>query len=539
MAGGGTTGSGGTTGGGTTPPSLDPPEHPWPSPFPNGSNTNWLVIPTYLPRQVGAEWTWNDSRDANRGGDYTVDGSTDKQGNPLLDENGEGNPLAGDAYSYAADPAISTAYWLKLNYPRWKYPAAYKKSRPTGPSSIGTVSWSYSQAWRTGGWERVEPYPCLGPLVQNEETGNYYIPVYTKTNPAPTVNPETGEADEMYYDNGYKAQGNRAGYGNFVEQSIRYAEVPDDLTDYDLGVKPTWIRPFLAKFVKYNSFNWTYGNGHNGFEIHKDHYDEYDVTYGDGEDGQIASIFLVKKEINSTLDEGNLSTGGTIPPSNALYKEKTTVIPVAQVYHRPRHKKYLGVKETIEIKREVGDINIEYDYFNGGSSLEEYKLDITTSSYTLSYGSEHIYEFDPNKPYDSDPDRDATTPPPDYATWPKGSLENVKYTGYANPDPTSAGYPSVIIDNPAVPPSSDFSSIRKSVYYGGFGLGGFGGTSGIANTPWTGLGPPTNGGGEFTFDYSNFMPSPYGLNRITYSEGLHSYNLTKFEYYGFGKVGAD
>ena len=521
-------------------PVLDPPEHDWPYPFPNGSNTYWLVIPTFIPRQVGAEWNWNDSRDANRGvGDaYIEDGSTDKNGNPLYEANGDSNILAGDAYSYATDPNSFIAYWERLNYPRWKYPASYKKSRANGWFNEDTISWDYSEAWRTGGWERVEPYPCLGPLVQDEETGNYYIPVYTETTPAPTVNPESGEADELYYDNGYKADDNRYGYGHFVEHSIRYAEVPDDLTDYDLGIKPTWVRPFLAKFVKYNSFNWSYGNGHNGFEVHKDHYDEYDVIYGDGEDGMIAPVFLIEQRNVYTVDEGNLATATAppyIPATDGLYKEIRTVTPVAQVYNRPRHKKYLGVTETIQIKKDERETNIEVDYIYGGSSVG-YKFDITTASYTLSYGSEHIYEFDPNKPYDADPDRDASTPPPDYTTWPQGSLENVKYTGYANPNFGTAGYPEVVVDTPAVPPSSDFSYSRKGVGYGGFGWG-FGGV-GLANTPWTGLGPPTNGG-DIRFEYSNFVPFVGGLSRMTYSEDLDSYNLTKFEYYGFGKVGAD
>lgn len=491
------------------------------------------MIPTFLPRQVGAEWVWNNQRDANREGNYTEDGSTDINGNPLYAANGDSNPLAGDAYSHATDPDSLIAYWLKLNYPRWKYPASYKKTRKTGETSTGTVSWYYSQAWRIGGWERVEPYPCLGPQVKDEDD-KYYTPVYTETNPAPTVNPETDEADAFYYDNGYKAQENRGGWGTFVEHSIRYAEVPDDLTEYDLGVKPTWIRPFLAKFTgNYNSFNWVYGNGHNGFEIHKDHYDEYDVTYGDGEDGTIAPVFLNEKKIEYTVDEG----GPNMSDMNALYKEEQKVIPVAQTYNRPRHKKYLGVTHTWEIKKEIRETNIEYDYFVDGSSLVEEKFDIDTVSYTLSYGSEHIYEFDTNKPYDSDPDRNASTPPPDIATWPKGSLDNVTYTGYTNDDPTSAGYPDVYTENPSVPPSDDFSSLLKYVSYGGWGFGG--GSSGIALYPWTGLGPPTNGEGSFTFTYSNFLLYRYGLPRMTYAESLRGYNLTKFEYYGFGKIGAD
>lgn len=490
------------------------------------------MIPTFLPRQVGAEWTWNDSRDANRGGNYTEDGSTDKNGNPIYEDNGDSNILAGNAYFHATDPDSIIAYWLKLNYPKWKYPASYKKAKQTGPSSTGTVSWYHSQAWRTGGWERVEPYPCIGPRVKDGDD-KYYTPVYTKTNPAPVVNPETQEADAFYYDNGYKAQENRGGYGGFVEHSIRYAEVPDDLTEYDLGIKPTWIRPFLAKFTgNYNDFNWRDGNGQNGFEIHKDHYDEYDVTYGDGEDGEIAPVFLNEKKIAFTVDEG----GPYVSAMNALYTEENKIIPVAQTFYRPRHKKYLGVTHTWGIKKELRETNIEYDYFNG-SYLEEAKFDIVTDSYTLSYGFEHIYEFDTNKPYDSDPDRDPSTPPPDIATWPEGSVDNVTYDGYTNDDPTSAGWPDVYTETPAIPPSEDFSSLLKYVSYGNFGFNGI--SSGIVLTPWTGLGPPTNSGTSFTYTYSNFLLYRYGLPRMTYQELFGTRNLTKFEYYGFGKVGAD
>jgi len=519
--------SGGT--GGTTPtdcfgPALMPPKHNWPSPFPSGSNTNWLVIPYFWPMQVGAEWEWNDSRDENRGvnDDYIEDGSTDKNGVPLLDENGEGNPLAGDAYSYASDPDSFIAYWERLHYPKWKYPSKYKKTTPQN----ATVSWEFSAAVRTGGWERVKPYPCLGPPVQDEDTGNYYIPVYTKTNPAPTVNPESEEADELYYDNGYKAEDNRFGYGMFVEHSIRYAEVPDDLTDYDLGVKPTWIRPFLGKFVKYNNFNWQYGNGHNGFEIHKDHYDEYDVSYGDGEDGQIVYPFLVDKEFKY-LDYINYS-------GYTKFEDTTTITPVAQVYGRPRHKKYLGVETDMGVKIARRETLIIVSAGNGPSLTSE-KYSIKNIEYSLSYGSEHIYEFDPLKPYDSDPDRDATTPPPDYATWPDGSVENVKYEGYVSTDPNTP-YGEVFTTT-FVDYATPFTETRAYVNLGDWDLGGM--VSGIVNRPWTAFGPPSSVD-SFSYVYSNTANPPYySQSRTTIDEYRHSSKLTKFKYYGFMKIGAD
>jgi hypothetical protein len=533
MAGGGSTGGSGGTGGGSGGGGTSPPQT-WTGYEYTYTTAYLLSIPNLEPIKIGMVQPWNNSIDIcewddglfdtreGRGSEFVA--PWDKHGNPVYDENGSPitdrivDPTTGQISYETREPFrpsmenedVMVPYWeggspysysyyffgppVKYgtvpyeDWARWKYPSTNTQSYTGHGAGNIYLTWNYSKAWRTGGYKRKTLWPIKDKYLWNQTEQK----IYTEDNPPDPFNPETGEPDSYYWQDAYKwRDGPYEGYGLHYARPIGFTKLTDP-NDPDSDPIPDAERgggtaqpPPLAYFL--NRWNSGYGF-HNGWEIHKDHLLSYNAKY---------NPFSKPTESLPNWCEPDYRASGVL-----FYTNKTShydadgqfikweYIPVLQVRGRAGHKWHRGMKLKYEVVIEIDKEEYSYNIPLTGETTTHtiYSKDLRRVQFTLSYEAAHDPPaFDAVKPYDYNPDRDSTTPPPDYDGYGGGaSTANVEYPSqlnkvlvnngtssyYTYQDKTIGAYPDTVV---------------KSVYGGtmnGFNITAIG-------AKWSGAGEPT------------------------------------------------